>query len=129
MHSGHLRTVRIQNGLTQQQIADVLGISRSAYCGYETGRRSPSIDIIEKLSEFYNIPFERIIGRFIPDYVFEDQHYESQYYDDQPDTQYLSELSRQERELIVNFRRLNKKEKDDTANYLKEKLNAKGNKK
>ncbi|MCH5190769.1 MAG: helix-turn-helix transcriptional regulator [Oscillospiraceae bacterium] len=122
MRLRQLRIIRIQNGLTQQQIADVLGISRSAYCSYETGRRSPNLDIIERLSEFYQIPVETIVGKIVVDYFFEDSYYEGQ-----EDTRYLSQLSRQEREIIVNFRRLNKKDKAEVAKYLKEKLAEKGN--
>lgn len=117
MRLRQLRIIRIQNGLTQQQIADVLGISRSAYCGYETGRRSPNLDILERLCEFYQIPYETMIGKIVTDYVFEDIYYEGQ-----EDTRFLSQLSRQEREIIVNFRRLNKEDKAEAVNYFKEKL-------
>ncbi len=36
-----LKAARIKTGLTQQQIADELGITKSTYCGYETAKRSP----------------------------------------------------------------------------------------
>lgn len=120
MRYRQLRIIRIQNGLTQQQIADVLGISRSTYCGYETGRRKPSISNLKRLCEFYHIPYETIMGKISVDYVLEDT-----YYEDQEDTRYLSQLTRQEREIIVNFRCLNKKDKDETSNFLKEKLTTK----
>ena len=51
-----LKLIRIQNELTQQQLADALGSTRSAYCGYEIGRLSPDLDTIVKLSEFYKLP-------------------------------------------------------------------------
>lgn len=36
-----LKLARISMGLTQQEVADLMGITNSTYCGYETGIRSP----------------------------------------------------------------------------------------
>lgn len=38
-----LKRARLSKGLTQQQVADSLGITNSTYCGYETGKRQPDI--------------------------------------------------------------------------------------
>jgi len=35
-----LKKARINRGYTQQQIADLMGITNSTYCGYETGKGS-----------------------------------------------------------------------------------------
>ena len=42
--SNNLKATRLAQGFSQQQMADELGISRSAYAGYEINRRSPSIE-------------------------------------------------------------------------------------
>ncbi len=94
-----LRVIRKQNNFTQQQIADMLGISRSAYCGYETGRRSPDLDTVSRLSEFYRIPPSRFMDELSSDYLFDASPYEGQ-----SDTRYLSQLSREELEVIYNYR-------------------------
>ena len=99
MRLRQIRIIRNQNGLTQQQVAEALGISRSAYCGYETGRRSLDIDTIAQLSKFYNLSIEKFVGKILPDYVYDDM-----YYEDQPDTRYLSQLTKEERDLIVKYR-------------------------
>ena len=97
-----LKIIRKQNELSQQQVADLLGISRSAYCGYETGRRSPDVATIIKLSEFYRLPLDKFFEKRIPaEYVYDDDYYEGQ-----ADTRYLSQLSKEERDLIVKFRML-----------------------
>ena len=36
-----LKAARMKTGLTQQQVADALGITKSTYCGYEIAKRSP----------------------------------------------------------------------------------------
>ncbi|MBQ4573371.1 MAG: helix-turn-helix transcriptional regulator [Clostridia bacterium] len=53
-----LKIIRLQNNLKQQHIADVLGITRSAYCSYEIGRRAVDLDTLVKISKFYNLPVD-----------------------------------------------------------------------
>ena len=36
-----LKKSRVEHGMTQQQVADKIGIDKSTYCGYETGKRQP----------------------------------------------------------------------------------------
>lgn len=107
-YSQQLKLIRIQNGLTQQQLADALGITRSAYCGYEIGRRSPDIDTVVKLSEFYGLPlncfFDKLDDSFISD-SFE--------FDADGDTWYLSKLTKEERALIVRLRSMDEKDKKE----------------
>ena len=104
-----LKIIRKQNELSQQQVADLLGISRSAYCGYETGRRSPDVATIIKLSEFYRLPLDKFFEKRIPaEYVYDDDYYEGQ-----ADIRYLSQLSKEERDLIVKFRMLDDEKKQE----------------
>ncbi len=112
-----LKIIRKQNELSQQQVADFLGISRSAYCGYETGRRSPDVATVIKLSEFYRLPLDKFFEKRIPaEYVYDDDYYEGQ-----TDTRYLSQLSKSERDLIVNFRKLNLEQQEEFLKNIFEK--------
>ena len=45
-----LKMARIAQGLTQQQVADLMGITNSTYCGYETGKRQPDVEKIKLLA-------------------------------------------------------------------------------
>ena len=36
--------------MTQEQVAEFLGIGRSAYSNYEDGRREPPMDVLEKFA-------------------------------------------------------------------------------
>ena len=49
--------------LTQQDIADWLGIERSTYGKYETGDSEPNFDTICRLSDFCNVSVEYLMGR------------------------------------------------------------------
>lgn len=46
-----LRRARLAKGLTQQQVADHMGITNSTYCGYETGKRQPDVEKIKLLAK------------------------------------------------------------------------------
>lgn len=50
-----LRSARESRGYTQQQIADRMGIDKSTYCGYETGKRQPDVQKIKQLSRILGV--------------------------------------------------------------------------
>lgn len=50
-----LKAARKACGYTQQQIADLMKIDKSTYCGYETGKRQPDVQKIKQLSEILGV--------------------------------------------------------------------------
>lgn len=48
-------------GLTQQQVADWLGINRAALAMYETDARSPSLGHLDKLATLYAVEVSDLI--------------------------------------------------------------------
>lgn len=62
MVSESLKKVRKEHKLTQQDIADVLGVDRSTYTFYETGKTSPSIATLYKLANIYNVSIGYLAG-------------------------------------------------------------------
>ena len=48
-----LKNERAKTGLTQNQVADLLGIERSTYAKYECGTSKPSLDVLYKISLIY----------------------------------------------------------------------------
>ncbi|MBQ7770942.1 MAG: helix-turn-helix transcriptional regulator [Clostridia bacterium] len=53
-----LKEVREQNGVSQKKIAEYLGITRSAYSNYEQGIREPSLDLFQKICQFFDVKAE-----------------------------------------------------------------------
>lgn len=62
--SNILKVYRKSNRMTQQRVADYLGISRSAYAKYETTARAPGLDVIIKLSVLYNTSLDDFLSPF-----------------------------------------------------------------
>ena len=51
-----LRLIRIFHNINQSKFAEELDISRSYLCEIESGKKSPSIELVEKYSHIFNIP-------------------------------------------------------------------------
>ena len=51
----NLKAVREKKRVSQQEVADYLGITRQAYSHYEVGRRKPDYETLLKLAEFYGV--------------------------------------------------------------------------
>lgn len=63
MYADRLVHLRRTCGLTQQQIADRLKISRSTYAQYELGRRRPDYEILIDLANIFNVSVDYLLGR------------------------------------------------------------------
>lgn len=59
--SQNLKKLRQNIGYTQQQVADALNIERSTYTYYETGKTTPDISTIIKLSKIFNVSYVDIL--------------------------------------------------------------------
>ncbi len=51
-----IRQLRIEKGLTQQQTAEALNVSQNAVHNWETGKREPSMDIINQFAKLFDFP-------------------------------------------------------------------------
>lgn len=50
-----IKEARLASGLTQEQVADKIGIAKSTLTGYEKGNREPSIPTVKKLMDILNV--------------------------------------------------------------------------
>ena len=57
-----LLKLRQQNNLTQDEFAQKIGVTRQAVSRWEMGISAPSSKTLIRISEEFDIPFERIIG-------------------------------------------------------------------
>ena len=59
----NIRSLRIDNGYTQQQIADYLNVKQNTYSQYEVGTLNYPVDTLMKLADFYNVSVDYLLGR------------------------------------------------------------------
>ncbi len=53
-----LRRYRLAAGFSQQSVAAAIGISRSAYTYYETGKTSPDPTTLNRIAKIFDVPLE-----------------------------------------------------------------------
>lgn len=58
-----IKQERIKRGLSQEQLGNMLGVSKVSVCGYETGNRIPNMDTFIKLVDVLDIEPNYILGR------------------------------------------------------------------
>lgn len=59
--SNNLRQLRLNSGLTQEQVAEKIGVTRQALSSYESGRTRPDIDMLLRLSEVYGTDIDGVV--------------------------------------------------------------------
>lgn len=61
MFSDNLLYLRNIKGLSQEQVAEAVGISRQSYSKWEQGDTFPDIDKCDKLAKFYGVTIDSLI--------------------------------------------------------------------
>lgn len=56
-----LKTLRLRHSLTTRQLAEYLQTTNSQISRIENGLRKPSGDLIVKISDFFNIPLDKLM--------------------------------------------------------------------
>ena len=57
-----LKTLRLRKNMTQAQLAQKLGLTKSVISAYETGLRLPSYDILIHIARIYNVSTDYLLG-------------------------------------------------------------------
>lgn len=58
-----LKEYRLRMGVTQNQIAFRLGMTQQTYSRYENGVNEPSIEILVKIADYFQVSIDDLLGR------------------------------------------------------------------
>ena len=104
------KELRIKSGLTQQEMADKLKISRSSVGMYEKGEREPSYELLEAIADFFNVDMNYLLGKkelseHIPQpyYLNEEARDMAQFLYDNPEYKVLFDASRKVKREDIQF--------------------------
>nr|WP_282579542.1 helix-turn-helix transcriptional regulator [Niallia sp. NCCP-28] len=61
-----LQELRKSKNWSQQETADMLGIAKSTYAGYESGYREPSLRALMQIADLFNVSVDYILNRTSP---------------------------------------------------------------
>ena len=59
----NLKYIRNQQHLTQQEMADKLGVKRPTYSRYESGERQPDKELLIKMADILNVTTDYLLGK------------------------------------------------------------------
>lgn len=62
MLAERLKQLRAEKGMTQVQLAQMLGVSKGTVAMWETSKRKPSFEILSKLSDIFDRRMDYILG-------------------------------------------------------------------
>lgn len=123
-----LRNYRKFCGLTQGQVAIALGVDRSTYTYYETGKTSPNINTLMSLVKILNIPYEEFLkcvnSSEMPETATSLNDYIRDINDDlhSLERESVYELADDEQQLLVSYRVLSSNEKLELLKRLENKM-------
>lgn len=66
MFGKKLKELRKKSGVTQTELADVLGITQQAVGKWESGRSEPDSDTLRRLAEYFETSIDSLLGRPAP---------------------------------------------------------------
>lgn len=112
----NLRQVRKTNEMTQAQVAELVGVERSTYTSWESGRSLPKPAQFIMLSKIFDVSFEFLTSPAMSKPLkanskVDDPH---RVYGDS----YISELNDYERTVILKMRMLNSKDRKAVTDFI-----------
>ncbi|MEA4994660.1 hypothetical protein SDC9_119327 [bioreactor metagenome] len=57
-----IRSLRIDRGLTQREVAEVLHVKQNTYCQYEIGVLNYPLDVAVRLAKYYGVSVDYLVG-------------------------------------------------------------------
>ncbi len=61
-----VKELRIEKGLSQQELGLAIGVTKVSVCGYENGTRVPSLENLVKIAEALATTTDYLLGREVP---------------------------------------------------------------
>lgn len=116
MLSEQLKIIRKANKFTQQGLADAIGIERSTYASYETGRNKPDVNLLSRIAKVFDVSSDFIleIDTTVPLNV-EDI---SVQYKKKSGNKLVSTLSKEEKNVLAKYRLLSDDKKTELVDFL-----------
>ncbi|MCD7825893.1 MAG: helix-turn-helix domain-containing protein [Clostridiaceae bacterium] len=132
-----LKELRKAHGYTQEDVAVVLDIGRKAYSHYETGRNSPSLEMLYKLAGLYSVPIEDLLHASLK--LDENVYYDApvptqsstdltdflEYFNTPAAIKKYQQFTFQEKELLYYYNKMSDCDKEDILEFIKMRANRK----
>lgn len=104
-----LKYLRMREHLSQSELAEKLGVSKSTVSMYEVGRREPDFETLEAIADFFNVDMNFLLGKNGSEadeqsyYLNEDARNMAQFLHDNPEYKVLFDASRKVKKEDIEF--------------------------
>ena len=61
--SERIKELRIQNGMTQEEVGKIIGVKRYSIYGYEKGNNYPEVPGLITLADYFGVSIDYLVGR------------------------------------------------------------------
>lgn len=65
--------LRVQQGLSQSQVAGMLHIAQTTYSNYESGSHKIPLEQLQVLASFYNVSYDELLGKPSSQNIFDEK--------------------------------------------------------
>lgn len=130
-----IKELRKLHNYNQADVAAALGVVRQTYSHYETGKRTPSNDVLYKLAKFYNITVDDLMANTVeldpsiyffntsePEHTAEDFGEYLSYFNTDTNKKKFQFHTVLEKELLYYFEKLSEADKKEIIEFTKIKV-------
>lgn len=61
--SSIIKALRIQHKMTQQDLAEIVGLTPTGISYWESGKAIPNVETLEKLASYFNVTVDYLLGK------------------------------------------------------------------
>ncbi len=116
--SNKLKIYRKNMNLTQQQVADALGIQRCAYAYYESGKSSPKLPVLKMIAKLFNVSIDVLLDNDITSADVMKLNSDNDYLRKWIPDDKFNQLSDFEQNVLLRIRLMSSDEKEKLIFYL-----------
>lgn len=113
-----LKYYRKAMNLTQQQLAEILGMQRCAYAYYEIGKSLPKYSMLKKISQVFDISIDTLLDNNVGEDATAELENNTQYPATWFKDESFNQLTEFEQSVLLRLRLMSTAEKNGLINYM-----------
>ena len=59
----HIKKIRLEKGIKQGDLADMLSVKQTTVSGWETGYREPDLESLKRMADIFNCSIDELLGQ------------------------------------------------------------------